>query len=226
MEIRQLKDHFYSIEEGHVRCFLAVGEREALVIDAGIEKGLKEKVRTVTDLPLRLILTHADPDHTTAASEFDTVLAHPSEMAYLRSRQKEVLRPQPVWEGDHFDLGRFDFEVILIPGHTPGSIALLERKHRFLLSGDSVQNGVIYLFGDARNDEAFISSMHKLRRRQEEFDLIYGSHGTVEVPLCRIDQCREMVERIQSGQLNGVIADRFDNGVCEFHWKEAGCYHF
>ena len=42
-------------------------------------------------------------------------------------------------EGEHITAGVYDFEVIHIPGHTYGSIALLDRKRKLLLPGDTVQ---------------------------------------------------------------------------------------
>ncbi|TIQ53754.1 MAG: MBL fold metallo-hydrolase, partial [Mesorhizobium sp.] len=41
-------------------------------------------------------------------------------------------------EGDFVDLGDRAFEVIHTPGHSPGGIALYERKTGILLSGDIV----------------------------------------------------------------------------------------
>lgn len=36
-------------------------------------------------------------------------------------------KDRPLWEGTVIDLGFWKFEVILTPGHTPGSIMLLDR---------------------------------------------------------------------------------------------------
>ncbi|TIS11519.1 MAG: MBL fold metallo-hydrolase, partial [Mesorhizobium sp.] len=44
-------------------------------------------------------------------------------------------------QGDVVDLGDRAFEVIHTPGHSPGGIALYERKTRILLSGDIVYDG-------------------------------------------------------------------------------------
>lgn len=52
-----------------------------------------------------------------------------------------------LWEGTVIDLGFWKFEVILTPGHTPGSIMLLDREKRLLISGDTIQAGDIYMFG-------------------------------------------------------------------------------
>lgn len=41
-------------------------------------------------------------------------------------------RPHPVREGDIFELGGITLEVIELPGHTTGSIALLYREKKIL----------------------------------------------------------------------------------------------
>ena len=55
------------------------------------------------------------------------------------------IRPAPAGRllegGDVVDLGDRAFEVIHTPGHSPGGIALYERKTGILLSGDIVYDG-------------------------------------------------------------------------------------
>ncbi|MBW9152261.1 MBL fold metallo-hydrolase [Clostridium estertheticum] len=46
----------------------------------------------------------------------------------------------PVKEGHVFDLGERELEVMYLPGHTNGSIALLDRKNRVLFSGDTISS--------------------------------------------------------------------------------------
>lgn len=46
-----------------------------------------------------------------------------------------------VGEGDVIDLGDRAFEVLHLPGHSPGSIALYERATGLLFSGDVLHNG-------------------------------------------------------------------------------------
>lgn len=55
----------------------------------------------------------------------------------------------PIKEGDVIDLGDRPLKIIDLPGHTPGSIAVLDVKNRVLISGDSVQDSNIYMFGPA-----------------------------------------------------------------------------
>ncbi|NLN97435.1 MAG: MBL fold metallo-hydrolase [Eubacteriaceae bacterium] len=44
----------------------------------------------------------------------------------------------PVKEGDIFDLGEYQFQVISVPGHTPSMINLYDEKHKVYLSADHV----------------------------------------------------------------------------------------
>lgn len=46
-----------------------------------------------------------------------------------------------VRDGDHVDLGDRNFEVLHLPGHSPGSIALWEVATRTLFSGDTIYDG-------------------------------------------------------------------------------------
>ncbi|MBB6214399.1 glyoxylase-like metal-dependent hydrolase (beta-lactamase superfamily II) [Anaerosolibacter carboniphilus] len=41
-------------------------------------------------------------------------------------------------EGDILDLGEYVFQVVDIPGHTPGHIGLYERKHKLFFGGDHI----------------------------------------------------------------------------------------
>jgi glyoxylase-like metal-dependent hydrolase (beta-lactamase superfamily II) len=47
-------------------------------------------------------------------------------------------------EGDVIDLGDRVLEVVHLPGHSPGSIALLERATRTVFTGDVVYDGVLF----------------------------------------------------------------------------------
>lgn len=176
----KIMDHFWVLEDEGVRAFLFEGDERAMLVDTGFGKWpLREMVSELTDLPVFLVNTHSDRDHTGCNRDFKPVYMHPAEM----ERYKNML-PQgcsmedvrPVWEGDVIDLGRWRFEVILTPGHTPGSIMLLERERRMLLAGDSIQSGTIFMFGPGRNIQALQHSLTKMEAMAGAFDTIWPSH--------------------------------------------------
>lgn len=215
MEIKLIRDNFYSIEQGMVRCFLLLGEDEALLIDTGIKKGLKEKIKEVTNLPIKVLLTHSDGDHTTGNDEFDKIYMHPVELEY---RSLPDVLPL---EDDLVKLGDFELEVILIPGHTPGSIALLEKNQRFLIAGDSVSKATVYMFGKGRDINDWNNSLHKLKDRKDEFDVVYASHGEVEISPNQIDDCLELIdEAFKDNIIPTKAPNKFDSSVKVYSLKD------
>ena len=61
---QKLQEDFYLLDDGRVRQFLIPGQEEALLLDTGFAHShVLEAVRTVTNVPVRVLLTHGDPDH-------------------------------------------------------------------------------------------------------------------------------------------------------------------
>jgi glyoxylase-like metal-dependent hydrolase (beta-lactamase superfamily II) len=69
------------------------------------------------------------------------VTALPAGMAIDSFHQEPVARVRHIEEGDEIDLGDRCFEVIHLPGHSPGSIGLWEEKTGTLFSGDAIYDG-------------------------------------------------------------------------------------
>jgi glyoxylase-like metal-dependent hydrolase (beta-lactamase superfamily II) len=146
-EVIKIDEHSWRIEDNVVRVFLFAGTQRALLVDTGFGTGnLRQIVESLTDKPVMLVNTHADDDHTGCNALFDEAYMHPSEMAFYFEKAPSGTPVRPLWEGDVIDLGSRRFEVILIPGHTPGSIALLDRENALLVSGDSVSATPVFMF--------------------------------------------------------------------------------
>jgi len=79
-----------------------------------------------------------------------------------------------VADGDIIDLGDRHFEVLHLPGHSPGCIALWEAATGTLLSGDVVYDGLLYdeLYHSVKADYA--ASMERLRGFRVE--TLHGGH--------------------------------------------------
>ena len=75
-DIQKIREKVWRIWDAEKNTFyLLEGEDKAAVIDTGITEGaqITPMLRTLTDKPLILILTHAHPDHFYHMDEFDTV---------------------------------------------------------------------------------------------------------------------------------------------------------
>ena len=69
----------------------------------------------------------------------------------------------PLRDADVVDLGDRRFEVIPLPGHTPGSIGLWEADTGVLFSGDAVYDGPLLDFGPDSDVPAYRQTMRRLR---------------------------------------------------------------
>lgn len=67
----------------------------------------------------------------------------------------------PMEEGQIFDLGGKKLEVVGLPGHTPGSVGLLEREDEILFVGDAI-NAHLWLFlPESLKLSDYIATLHK-----------------------------------------------------------------
>lgn len=173
----------WRIEDAGVRFFLLEGTEKAVLIDSGMNvTDIREIISSITDKEVILVNTHADRDHIACNQEFDTFYMHPAEYCNYFSDPSRKGDPKPLFEGDVIDAGNRRISVIELPGHTPGSIALLDEKYRVLISGDAIQkNGRIFMFGTFRNMHAYRDSLIRLMKREDEFDEIWPSHAEFPV---------------------------------------------
>lgn len=135
-EVIQISENSWRIEDGFVRAFLFKGESRALLVDSTNGSGNLRKVvgELVGNLPVMLVNTHADSDHIGCNGQFEEAYMHPAEFAYYaEKRRKGDALPKTLLDGEIIDIGRRQFEIILTPGHTSGSIVLLDRENRILL---------------------------------------------------------------------------------------------
>ena len=77
--------------------------------------------------------------------------------------------------GDELDLGDRRFTVIDLPGHTPGSIGLIDHEERALISGDAVYDGGLIDTLPESDVETYLGTMDVLRRL--DVDVVYPGHG-------------------------------------------------
>lgn len=80
--------------------------------------------------------------------------------------EAHVLKPATgavlIGEGDVIDLGDRHFEVLHLPGHSPGSIGLYEKATQTLFSGDAIYDGPLLADIPGANLDDYIATMRRL----------------------------------------------------------------
>ena len=216
-------------ENPPMMCYLIEGRDYALLIDTMMGWGdLKAYCETLTDRPIRVVNTHAHPDHTGGNFHFDACYLHPrdipyfqgslgykKQLAYEQARQSALpeyrekivpdgsfadadpIRVFPVYDGDVFDLGDREIEVVEAGGHTPGSIVLIDHKTRIAYSGDACNGNTLLEFRNSLPVASYMKSLMHLKEHQKEFDKMYGGHEIFDQRI--VDEALETVARVLAG---------------------------
>ncbi len=222
VETIKINDNTWRFEDDSVRFFLFCGNDMAALIDSGMNTpNARQMAEELTDLPLILINTHADPDHISGNGAFEEFyMSHAEEENYRENGGKGTLIP--VKEGDVIDLGDRPLRIIDIPGHTPGSIAILDEKYRVLISGDSVEDGNVFMFGKYRDIDLYIKSMNHLFEYDGMYDEVYAMHGSIPVKPDLVGKLIKGANQIKYHEVSGRELDLWGNKVVLYKFPYAG----
>ncbi len=105
----------------------------------------------------------------------DLITALPSagyDMARYRLQDAPVT--EIVTEGDVVDIGNRSFEVLHLPGHSPGSIGLWEANTGTLFSGDAIYDGPLLDEIDGADIPAYVRTMKRLHELPVE--IVHAGH--------------------------------------------------
>ncbi|TGE33644.1 MBL fold metallo-hydrolase [Desulfosporosinus sp. Sb-LF] len=97
------------------------------------------------------------------------------------ARQTEPLEFTPLVEGNEIVLENYCFEVVNIPGHTPGHLGLYERNHRLFFCGDHILDQItpnITFWGFDQDILAtYFDSLNKVY--EYEIDYLFTAHRKI-----------------------------------------------
>jgi len=124
----------------------------------------------------------------------------------------------PVSHGYVFNLGDREIEVFSIPGHTPGSILLLDRKRGRIFGGDSlIEKHPVWLHLDESAPlHVYHSAIGSLCGITDSFTEVYSAHMTEAISPSVIRDIYNAAGEILSGHAKGRLFSTFSgNGL--FH---------
>ena len=181
--------------------YVVEGDDSVAMIDTGMGTGdLRKALDAVAPGKKVLVFnTHCHFDHSAGDFQFPEVRMHPA--CYADQDETETMtcpreaeypdlpryatRRIPVKEGDVFDLGGVTLEIIETPGHTPGCICLLDRRHRVLFAGDLIGSNahnvwmldhLPWMKFSTVSLECYLRSLRKISARANAFDGFLAGH--------------------------------------------------
>lgn len=250
VKVTQVMEGVHVLDElGKDNIWLIEGEDKCLLIDTGFGfLNLHNEISALTEKPVIVANSHIHPDHSSGNNQFDRVLCGRYDEPFAHepvteNGRKEILTnffPDPSafgitaenWnpgpcrkvtalkDGDVISLGGNDIEVYEIPGHTIGSLAYLDRKHRLLFSGDTILTWQVW--GQLSNSAAlsiYYDSLKKIISIEPYFDFLAPGHTAPGKPYLMkkefADIFAEGTEKILSGKLTGHDEKTFlGDGLC------------
>lgn len=185
--------------------YLVEGSEKALLIDTGTKiSALDSIVRLITQKPLFVAVTHIHVDHAGNMNYFDDIYYHPADTSLLHRLPQYPGRVHFLTEGDNFNLGNKTIEVLLMPGHTPGSVVLIDRQAGNCFSGDAFGSGQVWMQLQPHISMAvYAESCRRMEGlMQEGISKIYcGHYPHVKGALDKtyISDMRQLAEQLSAG---------------------------
>ena len=150
--VQKICDDVYSINDsGNSSFYVIIGTEKAAVIDTGITKDARitPVIRSLTDKPLLLIITHAHLDHLHHMDEFSEVYMSHRELklspavleAMACGKTLDYTATIDIKTDSLIEIGGNAIKICELPGHSPGGIMALDQKHDLLFTGDCLGSG-------------------------------------------------------------------------------------
>lgn len=223
INVTKITDDIWQFNEAnssgpYVDAYLICGTDRAIVVDSlQTLPDLYDQVRHITELPIDVIITHGHGDH---AGESLKGFVDAGCKVYMDMKDYAHLLdfgPTGVdekWfndccDGMKFDLEKYCFTVISVPGHSAGSLVILDEKNKLMFSGDTIGSGAFWMqIPTALPIARFNLSLEKLYSMTKNIHglFIYPGHrnqSAVQLNEQYVKDVRTITKGIMSGTMVG-----------------------
>jgi glyoxylase-like metal-dependent hydrolase (beta-lactamase superfamily II) len=217
--------------------YLIVGEKQALLFDTGMGiSDIHNVTGELTRLPIIVLNSHTHNDHVGGNWQFETVYGMDTDFTRTNAKgsrqdaQEELgsgmicgdlpkafdskayaTRPWKIsrflHDHDKIDLGGRTLEIVSTPGHTPDAIALLDRAHGLLFSGDTYYPAPIWLYRPETNLDDYVASVKRLAALAPQLTLVLGAHNVPFAQPSVLATVVTAIETVRSGKVRGELQD-------------------
>jgi len=238
-DVSRIDPSTYAIHEPHYWqmniMYVLKGEQRSILFDSGSgTRDIAFVADKVTKKPMTVVASHLHYDHIGSHGSFQSVAMidipetreattdgwySPS----MRTSSWPFTSGFAVTEwwkpGDVIDLGDRPIEVVLIPGHTPNSIALVDRKRGYAFVGDFLYRGALLANFPGSDLQAYLESTRKLLKDYPEIRTVFGAHFDGRLTRADLEQLErslaDILEKRAVGQpiwWLGWTASRYPGG--------------
>lgn len=214
--------------------YLIEGEDRAILFDSAFGIGdIKHVVDQLTALDVLVVNSHTHPDHVGGNRQFEAFAIFDSNfgrqrLAAGRRDLSGLITDESVWmdlpagfdrvayrltpmrasrylaDGEILDLGGRQLEVLHTPGHTPGSICLLDRANRVLFTGDTFYPSSLYAHLPDADFDDYHQSAQRLGALESDVDIVCSGHNEAKVDATVLGRMARAFETIRSGTVAGA----------------------
>ena len=185
------------VGEMKANCFLFSDENgKTAIVDPGDDaEYIISTIQRENLTPELIILTHGHVDHVMAALEMKLafnipIYMHKADVFLLKNMRKSAdyylnFDPGPppdvdiyIKNNSRIKFGNLELEVVETPGHTPGSVCLLNHKHKKMFVGDLMFEGGYVGRTDFSysNESDLMRSIQHIKKLGQDWEAFSG-HG-------------------------------------------------
>lgn len=191
---------------------------------------IRAVVSELTASDVVVVNSHSHPDHIGGNHQFETIYGLDNaytaanakgrsvedsqrfvpERAFSReppatfSRQTYRIRPYRISryleDGEVIDLGERSLEVLLTPGHAPDALCLVDRRGRFVLTGDTFYLGRLFVASAPSSLEDYAASATRLGQLVPDLDRVLPAHSATLLKPGFLSRLQEAFAAILSGE--------------------------
>jgi len=205
---------------------------------------MRALVDHLTSLDVLVVNSHTHYDHVGGNHAFDRIAAFDSPFARRNADGHSaaelafavadgwIARPTPAgfdpktYHGEPFtitryltdgatiDLGGRILEVVAVPGHSPDSIALIDRDARLILTGDAFYLAPLYAHLEGSSMPDYVTTAHRLAGMADAVDVLLPGHNVTRVDPKYLVRMAAAFDAITDGTVSFDLAD----GVREYRF--------
>lgn len=206
---------------------------------------IRPVVEALTTLPVTVLNSHTHYDHVGGNTEFERVLATSTpyttanQRGFTNAELADEASPAAfcagppagldpatwhtrawrstgtVRDGSRIDLGGRRLEVLFVPGHTPDSLALLDRKAGLLWTGDTFYAAPIWLYVPETDLDAYQKSVARLAKLVPSLRRLLGAHNVAASSPSQLVALQAAMREVRAGRARGE-ADGPDRRLIPF----------